>query len=128
MYAQVNDANTKVFFDITIGSSAVGVRKPYRDGLDCHHTRLTPTLLVQRIVMELKVDTVPRTAENFRQVSRGRLPQVANACHARDTALYAPAAPHVSLCPAAEGDEGGHALHSMFPITHRVRVLTLRRR
>lgn len=41
-------ANPKVFFDITIGGQNVG-----------------------RVVMELRADVVPRTAENFRALCTG---------------------------------------------------------
>ena len=48
MSEQTNPANPKVFFDITIGDDAAG-----------------------RIVMKLRTDVVPETAENFRALCTG---------------------------------------------------------
>ena len=47
-YLLLNRSNPKVYFDITIGGAAAG-----------------------RIVMELRADVVPKTAENFRQLCTG---------------------------------------------------------
>lgn len=44
--------NPRVFFDVVIGEEAAG-----------------------RIVIELRADVVPRTAENFRQLCTGTLPK-----------------------------------------------------
>jgi cyclophilin family peptidyl-prolyl cis-trans isomerase len=48
IFSNTYRANPKVFFDITIGGQAAG-----------------------RVVMELRADVVPKTAENFRQLCTG---------------------------------------------------------